>query len=67
MTDATVHELEPWLDKPALAKHLAVSTRWIERRLHDGLPSTWIAERRKFKVSEVEAWLEQHGHMRRAG
>src|ERR1700728_4059391 len=29
---------EPWLTKPQLAEHLAVSDRWIEMQQHVGLP-----------------------------
>ncbi|HEX9108127.1 MAG TPA: hypothetical protein VF832_12880, partial [Longimicrobiales bacterium] len=53
--------LEPWLDKRGLAHHLACSVRWIERRMEDGMPHTHIAGRAKFRVSEVEPWLERHG------
>jgi hypothetical protein len=38
--------------------------RWIEARLAEGMPSSMIAGRRKFKVSKVEAWLKEHGYWR---
>lgn len=62
-----VAQLERWLDKPGLAEHLSCSVRWIERRMEDGMPHTHIAGRAKFKVSEVEPWLESHGHIERLG
>lgn len=57
--------LEPWLDKRGLARHLSCSVRWIELRIREGLPHAYIAGRAKFRVSEVEAWLESHGHLKR--
>jgi hypothetical protein len=62
-----VAHLEPWLDKRALAAHLGCSERWIEYRAREGMPSWLIAGRRKFKPSDVEAWLIENGHMERVG
>lgn len=64
---ATVGRLEPWFDKRGIARHLACSVRWIERRMEDGLPHRHIAGRAKFRVSEVEPWLEAHGHIEQRG
>lgn len=61
----TVVSMEPWLDKHGIAAHFGCSYRWIEDRLREGLPSAMIAGRRKFKVSEVEPWLERAGHIKR--
>ena len=58
---------EPWLDKRGIAAHFARSVRWIERRMEDGLPHAHIAGRAKFRVSEVEPWLVQRGHVERRG
>jgi len=58
--------VEPWLDKKHLAGHLGCSERWIEYRMEEGLPSWKIAGRVKFRASEVEAWLREHGHMERS-
>lgn len=58
---------EPWLSKTALAKHLSCSVRWVEQRMEEGMPHAHIAGRAKFRVSEVEPWLEQHGHLSRRG
>jgi hypothetical protein len=59
--------LEPWLDKRGLADHLGCSVRWIAYRMEDGMPHAVIAGRIKFRASEVEPWLEQHGHLTRRG
>lgn len=53
------HGAEPLLTKKQLAVHLQVSTRWIELRMRDGLPSSMVGGRRKFKVSEVTGWLRE--------
>jgi hypothetical protein len=55
--------IEPWLDKRGLAEYLSCSLRSIETALAEGLPSTRIFGRPKFKPSEAEAWLEEHGHL----
>jgi hypothetical protein len=56
---------EPWLDKRELAQHLSCSVRSIETALAEGLPHAVILGRVKFRVSEVEPWLEAHGHLER--
>jgi hypothetical protein len=58
---------EPWLDKRGLAEHLACSVRSIQTALAEGMPHAVIFGRCKFRVSEVEPWLEAHGHLVRAG
>ena len=58
---------EPWLDKRALAEHLSCSIRSIQTALADGMPHAIIFGRVKFRVSEVEPWLEDQGHLVRAG
>lgn len=49
---------EPWVNKKDLADHLKYSTRWIELRLRDGMPSSKWGGERRFKISQVEHWLE---------
>jgi predicted DNA-binding transcriptional regulator AlpA len=49
---------EPWLTKAQLADRLDVSPRWIDYRRDEGLPSHRWGGIVRFKVSEVEAWLE---------
>jgi hypothetical protein len=56
-----------WLDKRALAEHLACSVRSIETAVAEGMPHAVIFGRVKFQIDDVEAWLEAHGHLRRRG
>jgi hypothetical protein len=51
---------EPWLTKPQLAEHLAVSDRWIELQQHVGLPYLRMGGLNRYRVSEVEAWIREH-------
>ncbi|HMJ02278.1 MAG TPA: hypothetical protein VK506_05015 [Conexibacter sp.] len=60
-------KLEPWLDKAGLCAYLACSEKWIELRMTEGMPHARIAGRIKFRVSEVEPWLEARGHLERIG
>jgi hypothetical protein len=56
---------EPWIDKRALAVHLACSVRSIQTALAQGMPHAVIFGRVKFQVTDVEDWLEDHGHLAR--
>jgi predicted DNA-binding transcriptional regulator AlpA len=49
---------EPWLSKQQIADYFGRSTRWVELRVREGLPSKMIGGRRGFKLSEVEAWID---------
>lgn len=49
---------EPWLSKQQIAGHYGRSTRWIELRMREGLPSRMLGGRRAFRLSVVEAWME---------
>jgi hypothetical protein len=52
--------VEQMLTKQQLAAHLGRSTRWIELRVREGMPSeapTTRFPRRRFRLCEVEAWL----------
>ena len=49
---------EPWLSKQQIAGHYGRSTRWIELRMREGLPSRMLWRRRAFRLSTVEAWME---------
>lgn len=60
-------DLEPWLDKRALAAHLSCSIRSIQTALTEGMPHAVIFGRVKFRVSQVEPWLEANGHLMRVG
>lgn len=62
-----IASMEKWLGKAKIAAQFDCSIRWIERRMEEGLPHTHIAGRAKFRVSEVEPWLWEHGHIERRG
>jgi hypothetical protein len=49
---------EPWLTKKQIAGHHGRSTRWIELRMKEGLPSRMLGGRRGFRLSAVETWME---------
>lgn len=44
---------EPWLSKRQIADYLGRSTRWVELRVREDLPSKMIGGRRGFRLSEV--------------
>ena len=48
---------EPWLFKGELAAYLGYTPRWVERRVREGMPHTRTGKRNRFRVSDVEAWL----------
>lgn len=58
-------QLEPWLDKAAMAEYLGCGERWLEYRAKEGMPHAVIAGRIKFRPSECEPWLEDRGHFER--
>jgi predicted DNA-binding transcriptional regulator AlpA len=58
-----VAALEPWLTKRQLASHLGVSPRWLDDRVAEGLPKRFLAGSNKFRLSEVEPWLQRHGYL----
>ena len=53
---------EPWVSVEDVAKHLGVARdsvyRWIESR---GLPAHKVGRIWKFKLSQVDAWVEARG------
>jgi hypothetical protein len=57
---STAHQL---LSKKRLAAHLGRSTRWIERRMREGMPRIDSIDRRgrhqlRFRLGDVAVWLE---------
>ena len=50
--------VEPWFTKRQLAVHLGFSTRWVELRLREGMPSRLMGGCRRFRLSEVEEWID---------
>lgn len=59
--------MEPWLDKHGLAEHLSCSIRSIATAQAQGMPHAVIFGRVKYKVSQVEPWLEERGYLSRRG
>lgn len=51
--------VEPWLTKTQLAKRLHVSVRWIDYRRVEGMPCDKWGGVVRFRLSEVEGWLER--------
>ena len=53
---------EPWVSVDDVAKHLGVAKdsvyRWIETR---GLPAHKIGRLWKFRLSEIDGWVEASG------
>jgi hypothetical protein len=56
-------QLEPWLTKRKLAEILAVSPRWVDDRVAEGMPHRALAGANKFRLSAVEPWLTAHGYL----
>ena len=50
---------EMWLTKPQLAERLSVSQRWIDYRRAEGMPSHKWGGIVRFRLSEVETWLDR--------
>jgi hypothetical protein len=53
---------DPFLSKKQLAQHPQIrrSTRWVEMRVAEGMPSTFDGSRRNFRLSEVRAWVAEN-------
>lgn len=49
--------LERWLTTQELAEHLGFSTKWVQRRVKEGMPHARLGGRLRFKATLVEAWL----------
>lgn len=49
---------EPYLSKQQLGGILGYSTRWVELRMNEGMPFHRLGARARFRLSEVEGWLE---------
>lgn len=57
-----MHEQEPWVPVDEVAKHLGIAKdtvyRWIESK---SLPAHRVGRLWKFKLSQVDAWIEAGG------
>lgn len=45
------------MNKRQLAEQFGFSTRWVELRVREGMPSRMLGNQRRFLLSECEAWL----------
>lgn len=55
---------ESYLSKQSLAAHYAMSVRWIELRIAEGLPvADYMDKRPRFRLSETDSWLRERGHL----
>ena len=54
---------EPWLTKSADADFWGCSERSIELAMEKGMPHARIFGRPKFRPSECEPWMEEHGYL----
>ena len=59
-TDVTINEIERWQSLDEISKHLGVSKDtiriWIKK---ETIPFHKIGRQYKFRVSEVDAWVER--------
>ncbi|KKK07471.1 hypothetical protein LQ51_02350 [Micromonospora sp. HK10] len=57
-----MNEHEPWVSVEEVAKHLGIAKdtvyRWIESK---SLPACRVGRLWKFKLSQVDAWIEAGG------
>lgn len=63
----SVTELDRWLTKRDLAEYLGCSTRSVERCMAEEMPHRHILGAAKFRLSEVETWLEENGKSQKKG
>lgn len=54
-----LHE-EPWVDAKTIQKHFGMSKSNFEIWFRRGMPVMRIDKLRRFKISQVEAWLEDY-------
>ena len=49
-----------WVTKRHLADQVGRSTRWVELRMREGLPSTLERRRRRYQLTEALAWIAEY-------
>lgn len=55
---------ESYLSKQSLAAHYAMSVRWVEKRIAEGLPvADYMEGRPRLRLSETDPWLRERGHL----
>ena len=50
---------EGWLTKTQIANYFQFSTKWVDRRIQEGLPHAKFGGHKRFRISECESWLTQ--------
>lgn len=66
VAETTPEQAEPesYLSKQALATHYAMSVRWVEKRIAEGLPvADYMEGRPRLRLSETDPWLRERGHL----
>lgn len=59
---ATHRQTEPpprWVDVKKAAEHAGVTTKTIHRWIDAGLPATHLGRDYRFRIPDLDAWLEQ--------
>src|SRR5258705_6445715 len=56
--------IEPWVTKETLRQHYKMGIRTINYAMALGLPSHHLGRNVRFKMSEVQVWLEKNGYRR---
>lgn len=65
---AEIDWTERFVTKHELANHFGFSTRWVEKRVAEGMPHYRVGGRLRFQVSTAGRWLvEQDATTRQAG
>ena len=52
---------EPYVTEQMVAAHFCVSGRTVRRYVQAGMPFRRLGGRKRFRLSECEAWLAQRG------
>jgi hypothetical protein len=63
----TVAQLEPLVTLDDLSQYIGMSTRWLEYRRAEGMPSAEVGTSRRYRISRCEDWLRKEGHLKEDG
>lgn len=53
----STNDQEPWVSKRTVADHYGFTTRTVTKWVTHGCPSRLLSNTRRFRLSEVDAWL----------
>lgn len=60
MTDRSKINLQQrWVTTQELAAYLGFSTKWVTRRVAEGMPHARMGSRLRFQIAAVEQWLHE--------